>query len=119
MWWQVSINDEKISEKIEALNSQYNIQKKPCKTGLKIKLKRLEGFCLQVMKMVKVFVAVKRKLQPGDKMAGRHGNKGVISKVVPMEDMPFLADGTTVDVVLNPLGVPSRINVGKFLDTLS
>jgi DNA-directed RNA polymerase subunit beta len=70
-----------------------------------------------VMKMVKVFVAVKRKLQPGDKMAGRHGNKGVISKVVPIEDMPFLADGTTVDVVLNPLGVPSRMNVGQILET--
>jgi DNA-directed RNA polymerase subunit beta len=64
-----------------------------------------------------VFVAVKRKLQPGDKMAGRHGNKGVISKVVPIEDMPFLADGTTVDVVLNPLGVPSRMNVGQILET--
>ena len=67
------------------------------------------------MKMVKVFVAVKRKLQPGDKMAGRHGNKGVISRVVPIEDMPFLKDGTTVDVVLNPLGVPSRMNVGQIL----
>ncbi len=70
-----------------------------------------------VMKMVKVFVAVKRKLQPGDKMAGRHGNKGVISKVVPIEDMPFLADGTPVDMVLNPLGVPSRMNVGQILET--
>ena len=69
------------------------------------------------MKMVKVFVAVKRKLQPGDKMAGRHGNKGVISKVVPEEDMPFLEDGTTVDLVLNPLGVPSRMNVGQILET--
>jgi DNA-directed RNA polymerase subunit beta len=69
------------------------------------------------MKMVKVFVAVKRKLQPGDKMAGRHGNKGVISKVVPMEDMPFLGDGTPVDFVLNPLGVPSRMNVGQILET--
>jgi DNA-directed RNA polymerase subunit beta len=69
------------------------------------------------MKMVKVFVAVKRKLQPGDKMAGRHGNKGVISKVVPIEDMPFLADGTHVDFCLNPLGVPSRINVGQILET--
>jgi DNA-directed RNA polymerase subunit beta len=67
--------------------------------------------------MVKVFVAVKRKLQPGDKMAGRHGNKGVISKVVPIEDMPFLADGTAVDLVLNPLGVPSRMNVGQILET--
>jgi DNA-directed RNA polymerase subunit beta len=69
------------------------------------------------MKMVKVFIAVKRKLQPGDKMAGRHGNKGVISKVVPMEDMPFLGDGTPVDFVLNPLGVPSRMNVGQILET--
>jgi len=70
-----------------------------------------------VMKMVKVFIAVKRKLQPGDKMAGRHGNKGVISKVVPMEDMPFLGDGTPVDIVLNPLGVPSRMNLGQVLET--
>jgi DNA-directed RNA polymerase subunit beta len=69
------------------------------------------------MKMVKVFVAVKRKIQPGDKMAGRHGNKGVVSKIVPSEDMPFLADGTPVDIVLNPLGVPSRMNVGQILET--
>jgi len=69
------------------------------------------------MKMVKVFVAVKRKLQPGDKMAGRHGNKGVISKINPVEDMPYLADGRTVDIVLNPLGVPSRMNVGQILET--
>jgi DNA-directed RNA polymerase subunit beta len=69
------------------------------------------------MKMVKVFVAVKRKIQPGDKMAGRHGNKGVVSKIVPVEDMPFLADGTQVDIVLNPLGVPSRMNVGQILET--
>src|SRR5208337_2187319 len=70
-----------------------------------------------VMKMVKVFVAVKRKIQPGDKMAGRHGNKGVVSKIVPVEDMPFLADGQHVDIVLNPLGVPSRMNVGQILET--
>ena len=69
------------------------------------------------MKMVKVFVAVKRKLQPGDKMAGRHGNKGVMSKIVPVEDMPYLEDGTPVDIVLNPLGVPSRMNVGQILET--
>src|ERR687889_2817815 len=69
------------------------------------------------MKMVKVFVAVKRKLQPGDKMAGRHGNKGVISKIIPMEDVPYLEDGTPVDIVLNPLGVPSRMNVGQILET--
>ena len=70
-----------------------------------------------VQKMVKVYVAVKRRLQPGDKMAGRHGNKGVISKIVPVEDMPFMADGTPMDVVLNPLGVPSRMNVGQILET--
>ena len=69
------------------------------------------------MKMVKVFVAVKRKIQPGDKMAGRHGNKGVVSMIVPCEDMPYLEDGTHVDVVLNPLGVPSRMNVGQILET--
>jgi DNA-directed RNA polymerase subunit beta len=70
-----------------------------------------------VMKMVKVFVAVKRKIQPGDKMAGRHGNKGVVSRILPCEDMPFLEDGTHVDIVLNPLGVPSRMNVGQILET--
>jgi len=70
-----------------------------------------------VLKMVKVFVAVKRRLQSGDKMAGRHGNKGVISRIVPVEDMPHMEDGTTVDIVLNPLGVPSRMNVGQVLET--
>src|SRR5207248_2283991 len=69
-----------------------------------------------VLKMVKVYVAVKRRLQPGDKMAGRHGNKGVVSKITPVEDMPYMADGTPVDIVLNPLGVPSRMNVGQILE---
>ena len=81
------------------------------------KLQRGDELPPGVMKMVKVFVAVKRKLQPGDKMAGRHGNKGVISKIVPVEDMPYLEDGQPVDVVLNPLGVPSRMNVGQILET--
>ena len=81
------------------------------------KLQRGDELPPGVMKMVKVFVATKRKLQPGDKMAGRHGNKGVISKIMPMEDMPYLADGTPVDIVLNPLGVPSRMNVGQILET--
>ena len=72
-----------------------------------------------VQKMVKVYVAVKRRLQPGDKMAGRHGNKGVVSKIVPVEDMPYMADGTPVDIVLNPLGVPSRMNVGQILEVHS
>ena len=70
-----------------------------------------------VQKMVKVYLAVKRRLQPGDKMAGRHGNKGVVSRIVPIEDMPHMADGTTVDIVLNPLGVPSRMNIGQILET--
>jgi DNA-directed RNA polymerase subunit beta len=81
------------------------------------KLQRGDELPPGVMKMVKVFVAVKRKIQPGDKMAGRHGNKGVVSKIVPVEDMPFLEDGTHVDIVLNPLGVPSRMNVGQILET--
>jgi DNA-directed RNA polymerase subunit beta len=81
------------------------------------KLRRGDELAPGVMKMVKVFVAVKRKLQPGDKMAGRHGNKGVISRITPIEDMPYLGDGIAVDVVLNPLGVPSRMNVGQILET--
>jgi DNA-directed RNA polymerase subunit beta len=81
------------------------------------KLQRGDELPPGVMKMVKVFIAVKRKLQPGDKMAGRHGNKGVVSRVTPVEDMPFLDDGTPVDIVLNPLGVPSRMNVGQILET--
>ena len=81
------------------------------------KLQRGDELPPGVMKMVKVFVAVKRKLQPGDKMAGRHGNKGVVSRIVPVEDMPYLEDGTPVDLVLNPLGVPSRMNVGQILET--
>ena len=81
------------------------------------KLQRGDELAPGVMKMAKVFVAVKRKLQPGDKMAGRHGNKGVISKIVPIEDMPYTEDGTPVDIVLNPLGVPSRMNVGQILET--
>jgi DNA-directed RNA polymerase subunit beta len=81
------------------------------------KLQRGDELPPGVMKMVKVFVAVKRKIQPGDKMAGRHGNKGVVSRIVPDEDMPFLEDGQPVDIVLNPLGVPSRMNVGQILET--
>src|SRR3546814_9368981 len=81
------------------------------------KLQRGDELPPGVMKMVKVFVAVKRKLQSGDKMAGRHGNKGVVSRIVPIEDMPSLEDGTPVDIVLNPLGVPSRMNVGQILET--
>jgi DNA-directed RNA polymerase subunit beta len=105
---------------VEALNEQYEAQKRALEHRFEDKVEKVrrgDDLPPGVMKMVKVFVAVKRKLQPGDKMAGRHGNKGVISKVVPMEDMPFLADGTPVDFVLNPLGVPSRMNVGQILET--
>src|SRR5690606_138837 len=83
----------------------------------KEKLARGDELAPGALKMVKVFVAVKRKLQPGDKVGGRHGNKGVISRTLPAEDMPFLEDGTPVDVVLNPLGVPSRMNVGQIFET--
>ena len=120
LWWQIAISDDVVTSKIEALNGQYEDQRKTLQDRYEDKVEKVrrgDDLPPGVMKMVKVFVAVKRKLQPGDKMAGRHGNKGVISKVVPVEDMPFLADGTTVDVVLNPLGVPSRMNVGQILET--
>ena len=105
---------------IEALRAQYDESRKRLESRFIDKVEKLQrGDELPpgVMKMVKVFVAVKRKIQPGDKMAGRHGNKGVVSKIVPIEDMPFLEDGTHVDIVLNPLGVPSRMNVGQILET--
>ena len=119
-WWQLAIGEEQEAQAIEALNAQYEAQKRALDHRFEDKVEKVrrgDDLPPGVMKMVKVFVAVKRKLQPGDKMAGRHGNKGVISKVVPMEDMPFLADGTPVDFVLNPLGVPSRMNVGQILET--
>ena len=119
-WWQLAVSEEDVAKDVEALNGQYDTQKKLLEARFEDKVEKVrQGDDLPpgVMKMVKVFVAVKRKLQAGDKMAGRHGNKGVVSKVVPMEDMPFLADGTPVDLVLNPLGVPSRMNVGQILET--
>ncbi|MEM7645164.1 MAG: DNA-directed RNA polymerase subunit beta, partial [Pseudomonadota bacterium] len=119
-WWQIALEDEEAAQQVEALNEQYEIQKRALEARFEDKVEKVrrgDDLPPGVMKMVKVFIAVKRKLQPGDKMAGRHGNKGVISKVVPMEDMPFLADGTPVDFVLNPLGVPSRMNVGQILET--
>ncbi|WGH79174.1 DNA-directed RNA polymerase subunit beta [Jannaschia ovalis] len=119
-WWQLAIEEEETAQQVEALNEQYEIQKRALEARFEDKVEKVrrgDDLPPGVMKMVKVFIAVKRKLQPGDKMAGRHGNKGVISKVVPMEDMPFLADGTPVDFVLNPLGVPSRMNVGQILET--
>src|SRR6202167_3377436 len=105
---------------IEAMRKQYDESKKSLESRFLDKVEKLQrGDELPpgVMKMVKVFIAVKRKIQPGDKMAGRHGNKGVVSRIVPQEYIPFLAYGTPVDIVLNPLGVPSRMNVGQILET--
>ena len=119
-WWQLALGEDADAQAQEALHDQYELQKKALDRRFEDKVEKVrrgDDLPPGVMKMVKVFVAVKRKLQPGDKMAGRHGNKGVISKVVPEEDMPFLADGTPVDLVLNPLGVPSRMNVGQILET--
>lgn len=119
-WWQFASPNDKLMAEIEAIRKQYDESKKGLEQRFLDKVEKLQrGDELPpgVMKMVKVFVAVKRKIQPGDKMAGRHGNKGVVSKIVPLEDMPFLEDGTQVDIVLNPLGVPSRMNVGQILET--
>ena len=119
-WRQIIVKQSKVNDDLEALNKQFDdsIQQVQRRFEDKVeKLQRGDELLPGVMKMVKVFVAVKRKLQPGDKMAGRHGNKGVISKIVPIEDMPCLDDGTPVDIVLNPLGVPSRMNVGQILET--
>src|SRR5215217_1051823 len=119
-WWQFALANERAMGEIEALRKQYDESKRGLEQRFLDKVEKLQrGDELPpgVMKMVKVFVAVKRKIQPGDKMAGRHGNKGVVSKIVPSEDMPFLEDGTPVEIVLNPLGVPSRMNVGQILET--
>ncbi len=119
-WWQFALSNDKLMAEIEALRNQYDESRKRLEQRFIDKVEKLQrGDELPpgVMKMVKVFVAVKRKIQPGDKMAGRHGNKGVVSHIVPVEDMPFLEDGTHVDIVLNPLGVPSRMNVGQILET--
>ncbi|MCA6285919.1 DNA-directed RNA polymerase subunit beta [Phenylobacterium sp.] len=120
LWWQIALEDDKAMGELEAMRRQFDEARKRLDRRFddKVeKLKRGDELPPGVMKMVKVFVAVKRKLQPGDKMAGRHGNKGVISKILPIEDMPYLEDGRNVDIVLNPLGVPSRMNVGQIFET--
>ena len=119
-WWKIAVKDDKRQADIEALKAQYDEASDVINRRFEDRVEKLErGDELPpgVLKMVKVFVAVKRKLQPGDKMAGRHGNKGVISRILPIEDMPFLEDGTHADIVLNPLGVPSRMNVGQIFET--
>ncbi len=119
-WWELGIEDAERMHQIQQLKRQLDEGYKRLEQRFQSKVEKLQrGDELPpgVLKIIKVFVAVKRKLQPGDKMAGRHGNKGVISRIAPVEDMPFLEDGTPVDVVLNPLGVPSRMNVGQILET--
>ena len=119
-WWKFAVADDARQTQLEAVKAQYDEAVKLINEKFedrREKLERGDELAPGVLKMVKVFVAVKRKLQPGDKMAGRHGNKGVISRILPIEDMPFLEDGTHVDIVLNPLGVPSRMNVGQIFET--
>ena len=119
-YWKLSFNEEQANTDLQRLKDQYTNVKQDIKERFDDKVAKIQqgdDLLPNVLKMVKVFVAVKRSLKPGDKMAGRHGNKGVISKIVPIEDMPYKEDGKPVDVVLNPLGVPSRMNVGQILET--
>jgi DNA-directed RNA polymerase subunit beta len=119
-WFQIRLEDEEANSQLEAAAERLQAQQKAFEKRLdekKLKITAGDDLAPGVLKMVKVYLAVKRRVQPGDKMAGRHGNKGVISTIVPVEDMPYLEDGTPVDVVLNPLGVPSRMNVGQVLET--
>ena len=119
-YWKMSLNKDQLNKDLQMLKQQYTKVKQDIKEQFEDKVEKIrqgDDLLPNVLKMVKVFVAVKRSLKPGDKMAGRHGNKGVISKIVPMEDMPYMENGKPVDVVLNPLGVPSRMNVGQILET--
>lgn len=119
-WFKISMKDEELSQKFEMLVKRLKDQRKRCKEEIEAeeeKIKEGDELIPGVIKIIKVYLAVKRCLQPGDKLAGRHGNKGVVSMIVPTEDMPYMEDGTPVDIVLNPLGVPSRMNVGQVLET--
>ncbi len=118
--FKVSLSDTKKIEALDKLKEQFDLAKKDIEERFEdkvLKIKQGDDLLPSVMKMVKVFVAIKRRLRPGDKMSGRHGNKGVVSKIVPIEDMPYQENGKAVDIVLNPLGVPSRMNVGQILET--
>ena len=117
---KISVKSDSVMKKIESLNDAFNQSLNLLNKTFQSKVDKVQSgdeLMPGVMKLVKVFVAVKRQLAPGDKMAGRHGNKGVISRIIPVEDMPYMEDGTPVDIVLNPLGVPSRMNVGQILET--
>jgi DNA-directed RNA polymerase subunit beta len=119
-WFEIKIRDEDVNSQLEIIAEQIKLVRKSFEERYEDKKRKLtqgDDLAPGVLKMVKVYLAVKRRVQPGDKMAGRHGNKGVVSMIVPVEDMPFMDDGTPVDIVLNPLGVPSRMNVGQVLET--
>jgi DNA-directed RNA polymerase subunit beta len=119
-YWQLIVEDNSVMSEIEQIKQQYDEKKHELNKRFTSKVEKLQSgddLPQGALKVVKVFIATKHKLQPGDKMAGRHGNKGVISRIMPEEDMPFLEDGTVIDVVLNPLGLPSRMNVGQILET--
>jgi len=118
--FKLTVNDDKKEDSLSQLRDQYNKAKQDILERFEdkvLKIRQGDDLLPSVMKMVKVFVAIKRRLRPGDKMSGRHGNKGVVSKIVPVEDMPYRENGKPVDIVLNPLGVPSRMNVGQILET--
>lgn len=119
-WWKIVLRDEESQSRFEALAKYLEDQKKVYDKRFEEKRRKItqgDDLAPGVLKIVKVYLAVKRRIQPGDKMAGRHGNKGVISTIVPVEDMPYSEDGEPVDIVLNPLGVPSRMNIGQILET--
>ncbi len=119
-WFEIRLSDEDANAQLETVAERLKSQRHAFEKRFeekKAKITAGDDLAPGVLKMVKVYLAVKRRVQPGDKMAGRHGNKGVISSIVPVEDMPYMADGTPVDIVLNPLGVPSRMNIGQILET--
>ena len=119
-WFEIQLDDDDINEQMEIIQDQFEQLRRDFDAKFEEKRNKLiqgDDLAPGVLKMVKVYLAVKRRIQPGDKMAGRHGNKGVVSMIVPQEDMPYLEDGIPVDIVLNPLGVPSRMNVGQVLET--
>lgn len=119
-WFSLKFSDDKLNDELKQAKEQLKKHRSDYDQRLKEQTQKItqsDGLASGVLKIIKVYVAVKRRIQPGDKMAGRHGNKGVVSRIIPVEDMPYMADGTTVDIVLNPLGVPSRMNIGQILET--
>lgn len=118
-WWNISVEDANVSVELDSLRTRYRLAVDKLNKTFNSSIERIQAgddLPQGALKIVKIFIAMKHKLQPGDKMAGRHGNKGVISRILPAEDMPYLEDGTIVDIVLNPLGVPSRMNIGQILE---